>query len=485
VSAGPWVDVLTDVATLRYVLVALGVAWAAVTARWGVRSGLVVGVLFVEAAFLFWVSGLGRPYGLFVDFETTRWLADLMVGAAAPALREGAVAGEPASSTGVGVWLRLGLSPQTLRWLPNGLPLVTAVAPGLLVAALWRDAVAPLGAVLCLAFATGELDTLAGVGFWPGLWARPGTSVLLIALLALVVLADRLLPGPRARFVACAGIAACWILVPSAGADRGLGATLLLLTGDQGVWLWPGLWGLVRGGRPLPRALCASGAALSLLSGVGLAVDPWGAHALFRIGLLLAAATSLADLVSAVGPRLALEAAALRARWPGLARAWGEPDPRALAAGVLLLATVPTSFLVQWNARRHDAVYEASLSPVSAPVVAAMTWIREHTSPEATFVVGRAYAVAIPTLGERRVLRAPGFPTPGGERGRTRLEGGILHGRDVVDWVRMYRVRYVFVAPSDFLERNLERPEDVGRAGLRLVYENDEGMRIYEVPPPH
>ena len=39
-----------------------------------------------------------------------------------------------------------------------------------------------------------------------------------------------------------------------------------------------------------------------------------------------------------------------------------------------------------------------------------------------------------------------------------------------------------FVAPNDFLERNLEAPEDVGRAGLHLVYENGEGMRIYEVP---
>jgi hypothetical protein len=284
------------------------------------------------------------------------------------------------------------------------------------------------------------------------------------------------------RFVACAAIAAAWILVPSMGADHGLAATLLLLTFDQGVWLWPGLWGLVRGERPLPRALCAAGAALSLLAGAGLPVDPWGAHALYRIGLLLAAATALGELLSVAGPPLALRVAALSARWPAIARTLGATSPPALAAGVLLLATVPTSFLVQWNARRHDAVYEASLSPLSPPVVAAMTWIREHTDKDATFVAGQAYAVAIPTLGERRVLRAPGFPTPGGERGRTRLEGGILHGRDVVDWVRMYRVRYVFVSPSDFMERNLERPEDVGQTGLRLVYENGEGMRIYEVP---
>ena len=44
-------------------------------------------------------------------------------------------------------------------------------------------------------------------------------------------------------------------------------------------------------------------------------------------------------------------------------------DPVALAAALLLLATVPSSFLVQWNARRLDATYEVSMWPLSAPVV--------------------------------------------------------------------------------------------------------------------
>jgi hypothetical protein len=355
---------------------------------------------------------------------------------------------------------------------------VTAVAPAGLGAVLWRDAAAPLAAALCLAFATGELDTLAGAGFWPGLWARPGASLFLLALLAVVVLVDRFVPLRVARTAAGVGIVLGWIAVPAWGEPRGIPATLLLLTFDQGLWLWPAAYGLVRGGRTLPRALCLGGAVLLLLSAAGLPVDVWGGHTFYRLGLLVAAATALDPLLTAAGPHVE----AWRARHRALVRLAPRAEPRGLAAGVLLLALVPTSFLVQWNARRLDALYEASMSPVSPPLAEAMDWIRGHTDPDVTFVVSRAYVQAIPTLGERRVLRGPGFPVPGGDRGRQRLEGGILHGRDVADWVRMYRVRYVFVAPSDFTDKSLERPEDVGRTGLRLVYENHEGMRIYEVP---
>lgn len=478
-TEAPWVEALTGVSALRYVLVILALAWALATARWGLRSGLVAGVLFVETAVAFWILGLGRPYGLFSDGEITRFLADLMTSAASPSFREGAIVGEPPSSPGVFAWLRLGLSPETLRWLPSVLPLLTAVAPALCVAALWRDTSAPLAAALCLAFLTGELDTLAGLGLWPGLWARPGSSLVILALLLVVLLVDRWLPLRSARTAACAGIVVLgWIYVPAAGEPRGLPATLLLLTFDQGLWLWPAAFGLARGGRTLPWSLCLGGAVLSLLSGAGLPVDAWGAHAFYRLGVLLAAATAVDPLLTAAGVSLA----GFRARRPGLARFAPLAEPHALGAAVLLLALVPTSFLVQWNARRLDATYEASMRPLSAPMVEAMAWIREHTDRDASFVVGRAYALAIPTLGERRVLRASGFPTPGGDRGRRRLEGGILHGRDVADWVRMYRVRYVFVAPSDFTDKSLERPEDVGRTGLRLLYENHEGMRIYEVP---
>ena len=479
----PWVDVGTQVGAQRYLLVSLALVWILVTARWGLRPGLLPGAIFACAGMGFWVVGLARPYGLFVDDEITRFLADLAVGAATPALGEGAIAGEPPSSPGVRYWLWLGLSPAAYRWLPSVLPLFVALAPALLTAALWRDRAAPLAAALCLVASTGELDMLAGVGFLSGLWARPGASVLLVALFTAALLADGVLPA-RLRVPACTAIAAAWILVPGPSDPRGLGTILLLLTFDQGLWLWPAAWGLGWGGTALPRALCAAGATLCLLAGFGAPVETWGAHALYRLGLLLAAARALDSALAALTPHLASSLLAPGSGRPRLlARLF--PDAASRAAGLLLLCVAPASFLIQWNARRHDATYEASTVPVSGAVAAAMEWIRGHTDKEATFVAASSYARAIAVLGERRLLRAPGFATPRGDRGRTRAEGGILHGRDVLEWARQYRVRYVFVTPGDYAQRDIERPEDVaGRGGLRLLFENAEGMRVYELPSP-
>ncbi len=61
---------LGETALLRYVLLALVVAWAAVQARWP-RLGLVAGLAVAVFAGAVWVAALGRPYGVFTDAGRT------------------------------------------------------------------------------------------------------------------------------------------------------------------------------------------------------------------------------------------------------------------------------------------------------------------------------------------------------------------------------------------------------------------------------
>src|SRR6185503_10710138 len=95
---------------------------------------------------------------------------------------------------------------------------------------------APLAASLWLAFSTGDLETLRGVGILPGLWSHPWSAlaVMGLALLALVPVAAVW----RMVLVAAAGL--LLLRGPVTGAPPlrlGVAETGLLLTLDQGPWL--------------------------------------------------------------------------------------------------------------------------------------------------------------------------------------------------------------------------------------------------------
>lgn len=455
---GLWRDLLT--------LVAAAVAWLLAKGRTG--SAFAASVVFAVLAIGFWVLALGRAYGVFVDPEITRWAAHVSVAARAGGA-EGFLVGEP----GIGApWTLLAASgvPAELLILSGTLaPLVLIPAIALVIVVLGSPRPAWLATILWLAASTGSLAALRGLGLVDGAWRRPVASAALILMTVLVLLAARALPA-RAAFVTGVGIV---LLACRPGIDAtvlGTADALLLLTLDQWPWLVPAGVGLMRGDRAA-RALAAGGA-VAVLAAPWSGGGAWLGHGAYRIGLLLFAATGLVVLADKVALAIGAPEGRVRLATP----------PRLLA--LVVFAAMAGGFLVWWDPWRMDPIARASAEPVAPALDEAMAWVRANTDPQGTFVASADFVPAVAVLGGRRVLRAPGLAAAPDDERRLRAERAILTGRAVPDLVRRYGLRYVFAAPGDFVAHGLADPIDLlGRGGLRLLYVNARGMRVYELPP--
>jgi len=462
-------------ALLRYALILLALFWSVLRARGRPGLSLLAGLGFVILALGFWAMSLGRPYGLFVDSEITRCAGDASVAAAGAPPGQGMLVDEPPRCAR---WASLArhLPPAWLLMLPRIVPVIALPLLGTLVYFLWpRREEAFTASFLWLAFSTGQLETLRGVGFVPGLWAHPGSAVFLCLLVAAVLAVPRL-PLRYPAYVATvlgASLLSLWWLVP--GPERGPGVmdALLLLSLDQTPWWLLAAWGWRRGTEPSARALILGGALLLVASAFPLGVDPWGAQAFYRFGLLLAAAGPATVLAGRLGDALSR----LRAR--RLAA------PADLGAAVLVLAGASISFLVWWAPTGLDPVMEASQPAVADRLATAMDWIHENTPPTSVFLASPDYAPSVAVLGGRRVLRAPTLGPAADEARRERMEDKVLAGRDPGRLADLYGLTHVFFAPGDFLAYGIRSPEDLERQGrVRLLYADPEDYRVYEITRP-
>jgi hypothetical protein len=460
---------MAQVARFRYLLVALGLAWSALMLGRRPRLALVAGIVFLEAAIGFWVLALARPYGLLVDPASTRLLAAASVVAESGLPEEGAVSATRGAPLEAVLLARLPLSARCRLLVPSLLPLVAPALLGLSVAALWarRDA-ALLGASLWLAFGTGELDAFGGGGFVSGIWPRPLATLVIVLLVPLLLALARLVPRAGAALGLAAALGLVW--VPLAVPPPGLLVGLRWLTLDQGLWLPLGVYGLVRSRDAASRALVLGGGLVVLAAMVGAGIEAWAGHALYRLGLLLAAIGPVASLCAALGRALAAQPR-LSAR--GL-------EPLALGTAVLFGSAVPGSFLAWWDPPKLDPMAKASLAPLSPNLLGPMQWIRRETPRDAVFMANPEYSAAIASLAGRRVLRSPLLEEARDDERRVRTERVTLSGRDAAPLRARYRVSHLLVAPGDFRAHGLRAPEDLaGRPGFRLLYSDAEGLRVY------
>ena len=461
---------LEAIAWWRYALLLLALAWAFASLRW--RRGRAIaslGLLFVAVATLPFGLGLARPYGLFEDAAATRRIGEIQV-AAASGTPGSSVAGEPSEHIASSSLLRAGVPSALIAALGRFAPGLAVGGLGLAVLAFWsRREAALLAAILVWLATTGDLDAVRGAGFLPGVWARPEASLGLPLLLAATLLAARL-PG-LLRFVALAfpllGLAVVAAPLDLSGADL-----LLLLTLDSSPWILLAAFSLRRDRDFSSLALIAGGASIVLISAApGSRADPVMGHALFRIGLLLSAALTLAPLLSRLG-------AALVQRRPIF---FAGREPTSVGLAVLIAALAPASFLAWWDPVRTDPVYRLSLDPVSPALDPVMAFIRSQTPQDAVFVASADYAPAVAVLGARRVLRAPSLSTPADDARRQRAERAILEGRPVPLGADAHGARFVLIAPGDFKAQGIARPGDLDRRpGLERRYADDSGYRVYE-----
>jgi hypothetical protein len=463
--------VLAGVAAWRDLLFTLAVAIGACVARGRRRAALALAITFAILGMGFWVAVLARPYGVLADDVATRWAADVSVAGWAGG-DDGFVVGEPPDTrTWPGVSRRLG--PDVVLLVPTALPVLVLPASALAIAALWRRSEASLAAILWAVGATGDLDTLRGLGFVPGLWARPGSSVLWIAVLAAVLVVTRLRLPRRAVIVAGVAAILSWLLFGRRGPDLDVSSAILAVTLDQHLWLLAGAAGLWRARDGAATSLVAGGILLVLVRGFGGPGDAWAGQCFLRAGLMLASAIWLqaasGDLMSDTTHRVVAQ--------------WGV-IPRHIPTAVVLTVLAAGGSLAWWDPVRVDPVAKASIDPVPEALVHAMLWIRENTPREAGVVADGQYAPAVAVLGGRRTLRAPSLVTPPDDERRLRLERAIFEGRPSAALLQRYGVRYVFLAPGQFREYGIEQPEDLeGRGGVRLAYANEKGMRLYEIAP--
>lgn len=467
-----WADLSAHIVGLRWTLIALAGLWALLTlksTRWGTRLGA---ALFVLAALGFWVASLGRPYGLLDHPSVVRELAAGAI-SAARGVPSALVVGEPFVA-GPWAWsARLGLPQVWFVNLPTVLPLLVLPLLGLAVALAWRSPHAPVGAALVTIFSTGALDTLRGFGLLPGLWAHPagGCGVLLALVAGLrathVQGAGRLLLGA----VALAGTALA-VAGPQAVPAPSAIELLLLVSFDQWPW-WllaaPALARRVAPGGGAPRAFVGLGVGLLALVACGLPLDAWGAQALLRLGLLLAAAETLGAWLTRAGQRLAVGPFACH-------------TPAALGLAGMIALTAPGSFLAWWQPLRQDGALHASLEGVPDAQLEALRFVRKSTPPAAVFVAGPEYAASVGVLGARRVLRAPALVASPDERRRKRVEylalfpEGAAGGQNA----RRYELTHVFVGPGDLAGWGFESVADLeGRGRVRLLFANARGFRVY------
>lgn len=464
-------DVDRDVVLLRYGLMLVVVLWSALRARAHPALALLAGLVFVLLAQGFWALSLGRPYGLFVDPQITRCAGDVSVAAAGAAPPgEGLLVDEPGSCR---LWAALArrLRAKTLVLvLPTLVTILVLPAMGVLVHALWpRRDQAWVASFLWLTFSTGDLETLRGVGFVPGLWTHPGSALLLLLLLAVVLALGRL---PLRGFTTAtlgASLLSLWLLIPAPFTGRSVAETALLLSLDQTPWWLLAAWAWRRGMEPSARALILGGAGLLVAGAFPLGVDGWGAQAFYRLGLLLAAVGPVTELSS----------------WAGAALSRILPlrvAPADLGAALLVLAGAPACFLAWWTPARLDPLMDASREPVSRALVTAMEWVRGHTAPASVFLASPDYAPAVAVLGGRRVVRAPTLAPAADEVRRERVEDKVLSGRDPGRLADLYGLTHVFIAPGDYLSYGIHSPEDLERQGrFRLLHADAVDYRIYEI----
>ena len=466
---GGMAAILDHAAAWHDVLFALAVAIGVCEARGRRRAALALAITFAVLGTGFWVVVLARPYGVLADPVATRWAADVSV-AGWSGGDDGFVVGErPAARNWAAASRRLG--PQTVLLVPTVLPVLVVPASALAIALLWRRPDASLAAILWAVGATGDLDTVRGLGFVPGLWARPVSSLLWVLILAAVLVIVRLRVPPVVATVAGAIAVLSWTLLGRRAPDMDPPSALLAVTLDQGLWLVAGAAGLWRGRDRGAIALVAGGALLVLAPSLGGPGDPWAGQAFLRAGLVLASATCLqsvaGDLVSEWIRRAAT-------RW----RLEPECVPIAVVVTVLAAGGVPA----WWDPVRIDPVFKASIEPVPEALVGAMDWIRENTPRDATIVADEDYAPAVAILGGRRILRAPSLVSPPDDERRLRLERGIFEGHPPPALLQRYGVRYVFLGPGQFRQYGVGQPEDMESGGAaRLAYANEKGMRLYEV----
>jgi hypothetical protein len=459
-----------DIAWWRDLLVvaALAAAWCEARGRRG--SALVFAILFAVLAVGFWAAALARPYGVLVDGPTTIWAADVAV-AGGSGGGDRFLAGEPGRG---GFWpfLARHVRPDLVLLAPTILPVFVVPAIGLAIAWLWRRRDdAALAAILWLGAGTGGLETLRGLGFVPGLWSRPLTSLLWLATAAAVLAVGRVpLRWDRGAMLGTLAIVA-WCLLGRRGPDVGVVETLLALTLDNHLWLLLGVAGLLRLRDPAACALAGGGAALSLIRALGGPGDAWAGASLCRLGLILATTGWIVAAVAAWADGLTVRR---------LER-WRLSPSRAITAG--LVATVLAGgFLAWWDPAHTDPIAKESLEPIPAALVTAMGWIRTATPPEAVVMADDEYAAAVSVLGERRVLRAPSLISAPDDERRLRLQRAVLAGRTPAALRQRYGLRYVLIAPGQFRAEAIAAPEDLDRiAFLRLVYANERGMRVYEI----
>lgn len=468
---GGMAAILSFTALWRELLLGIALAIGVCEARGRRGLALALAAAFAFLATAFWVGTLERPYGLFDDPVATRWAADVSVAAWAGG-SDGFVVGEPTSAA---AWASLArhLGARTVLLLPTVLPVVILPATALAIAFLWRRPEAWLAAILWSLGATGDLDTVRGLGFVPGLWARPGSSVLWLIVLAAVLTVSRLPWRGAIGAAPSIGVVLGWAMLGARAPALGLPSALFAVTLDQQLWLVAGAAGLWRERDRASVALVAGGALLVLSRSLGGPGDAWAGQAFLRAGLVMASATWL----QSVSPRLAPEAVRRAS-----AR-WGLVSER-IPSAVLIVVLGAGGALAWWDPVRVDPLAKASIEPVSGPLAEAMTWIREQTPPEATVVAAEEYAPAVAVLGGRRVLRAPSLVSAPDDERRRRLERGVLEGHPPAALLQRYGVRYLFLAPGQFREYGIEQPEDIEtRGGVRRAYTNEKGMRLYEVAP--
>jgi hypothetical protein len=465
------IEIPADLAWFRYLLVLLAALWAVVVARARPGAGLLAGCLYVAIVAGFWVLALGRPYGLLEDPAVTRRAAEITVRAwAAPG--EGFLSGTPPSADTRARLAGAGASPGFLLLAPTFLPIVIIPALALLVHALWpaRDRAA-VGALLWLAFSTGGLDALRGMGVLSGAWAHPTAALGLVVSVAAVFALCRFVPAGRTWSIAGVSLGLAWWWGTGAWTGFDLEAALLALTLDQGLLLPLGWFGLLRRPEPASRALVLAGAIVVFASALPAAAPgPWGGHALYRMGLVLAAAAPVSEACAAIGERLAR-----RVHLPSSA-------PTRVGAGALLLALLPGSFLTWWDPARLDPNVAASLRPISPGMVEAMTWIRRETPAAAVFVASADRAAAVASLAGRRVLRAPSLASPPDDADRRTAEEKLLYGHLSNRLARRYGVSHVLLGPGDFGAYWLGLETLESRGPFRLVYRGGDSLSIYEVP---
>jgi hypothetical protein len=466
-------SVVYDIAWWRDLLLLVALASAAGEARARRRAALALAIVVAVLSIGFWVAAFARPYGVLTDPATTRWAADVAVAGASGA-DERFLVGEAGASrfwTGLARHVR----PDLVLLIPTVLPLFVVPAGALVIALLWANRESTLAAILWLGGATSSLDVLRGTGFLTGLWSRPRTSLLWVATVAAVLLVGRLRLPWRARVVAGALLIGAWTLLGRRGPEIGLAEALLALTFDHRLWLVLGVVGLMRSRDASACALVLGGSLLALVRSLGGPGDAWAGTTLSRLGLVLATTEWLVAMAPMLAPRRVHERTAAVLRRLGIAA------ERVPSAGAVAL-TLAGGLLAWWDPPRTDLVAKESLVPFPRGLTEAMDWVRGNTARDAAVLAGEDYVAAVPVLGGRRVLRAPGLLTAVDDERRRRLQRAVLAGDPPPALLRRYGLRYILTAPGQFREEGTSEPEDLeGRGPFRLLYASASGIRVYEI----